>query len=211
MTITLSPTSETFDYDWLKDEIKRWIHRTDLVAQIPSFITLAESEINTDLRLRMMETTEVLLLATGERAVTLPDLFMEPLKLELLTADDAVDLTNLSPGQFQSSAVRTTPTYWMVDGPDIVLTSPADRDYALRLRYLQRLDIASTLTNDLLTNYHGLYLYGALMQASAFMGKDERVPQWSAMYENLRRKVMRREGRNRSMTTLRTEVPCSLL
>lgn len=45
--VTGQPTTLT-----LKDKIAKWLNRTDLGAQIPDFINMAESEISADKRLR---------------------------------------------------------------------------------------------------------------------------------------------------------------
>lgn len=207
MAITVSQTATEYDYDWLKAQVAAWLHRSDLTDQIPDFIALAEDEINSELRLRMMEQTADLTLASGERTVDLPELYMEPLKLELVISGRENKGLVFLPSITANEAYSCEPDYWAVDGDQIAFPHPANLSYSLSFRYMQRLDIANTTTNDLLTNYRGLYLYGSLVQASAFIQNDARVPQWVSMYESLKAKVQRREGRNRSLANLRTDLP----
>lgn len=193
------------DYDWLKTTVATWLHRSDLTSQVPTFIALAEDEINTELRLRVMETSADLAVPSGARTVALPELFLEPLTAALVDGDRDKPLTfRASLTQDESAGA---PQFWTIEGDNLVFQNAADRAYTVRLRYIARLDIANTGTNGLLDNYRGLYLYGALMQASAYLVKDARVPQWAAMYESLKRKVNKREGRSHALATLVTEFP----
>lgn len=212
MTTFIDETSIAWDYDDLKSKIASWLHRTDLTDEIIDFISLAEDEINTEMRIRLMEVDETVTLASGARTIALPDRYIEPLKLELLHSDgsDDEELHFLSPKQMvinDDAGTACEPDYWTVNGANIEFPNLADQAYTLRFRMLQRFDIANTLTNDLLTHYRGLYLYGALTQASAFMVNDARVGLWKSAYENLKAKVAKKEARNKSMAQLRTEVP----
>lgn len=200
MSITVSTTSDSYDYDWLKSTVASWLHRTDLTARIPEFIALAEDEINSELRLRMMEQTAVLTLPSGESSVALPDRYLEQIDLRL----DGKEL--IYRASLVTSSTQSQPQFWTIQGDSIVVSHPADRDYDLTFRYMERLDIAATLYNDLLTNYRGVYLYGALLQGAAFAAKEAQVPQWASMYANLIAKVKRREGRKNALATLRTDI-----
>lgn len=199
------------NYADLSAQIARWIHRTDLTADIPMFIALAESEINTESRMRLMEQDFSLTLATGARTVAMPDRFIEPIKLELVfSGQDNKQLTYLSAQQITdnaSASVAGEPEYWSISGNNLVFPYPAGQNYSLSFRMLQGFDLAATETNALLTKYPGVYLYGALVQASAFTVNDERIPGWRGMYENMKKKMNKVESRAEVLTTMKTDLP----
>lgn len=209
MTTFIEEVSSAWDYDELKAQVIDWMHRGDLAKKAPEFIALAEDEINTELRIRLMEVEVPLVLAAGARTVALPERFIEPIRLDLVQSDGrAVELRFLSTGQMGGAqAGAFEPEYWSISGENIEFSRHADRDYELRLRMLERFDIAMTGSNALLTSYRGLYLYGALVQASAFIENDQRVPMWIAQYEKLKKRVISKEARSKSLATLRTDLP----
>lgn len=198
-------------YSDLKAAVADWLHRADLTAQVADFIALAESEINTDMRLRLMEADESLTLAAGARTIALPTRYLEPIQLELVFAGrENEPLTYLTPTQMiidPSTGARYQPEYWTVNGDAIEFPNSADQAYTFTFRMLKGFDIANTSTNALLTAYPGIYLYGALLQAQAYMVNDPRISTWASMYGNLVKKANRKEARTKSLATLRSEHP----
>jgi hypothetical protein len=198
-------------YAQLQASVISWLHRADLSAQVLDFISLAESEINTDMRLRLMEVDESVTLLSGARTVALPSRFLEPIKLELVfTGRENEELTYLTPQQMNNDAstgARYQPEFWTVNGDTITFPNSADQNYTLTFRMLKGLDIASTTTNALLTAYPGIYLYGTLLQAQAYMVNDMRISTWANMYSNLVKKANRQEARTKTLATLRSDHP----
>jgi hypothetical protein len=199
-------------YAELQTSLASWTHRSDLTAQIPDFIAMAEDEMNAELRLRLMEVDESLSVASGARTVALPAGFIEPVKLELIYGDgsDNRALQFITMKQFTRSAVSGSsviPIYWTINGANIEFPDPVDQAYTLTLRMLKRLNLASTSTNDLLTNYRGMYLYGALLQAAPYMANDARIPTWQRFYDRLKAQVMKKEARSKALAILMTDLP----
>lgn len=191
--------------------IARWTHRSNLTADIPDFIALAESEINTDMKMRLMEQSFPLVLVAGTQLVAMPPRFIEPVKLEIVyTGRDNKALTYLNAQQITNNAytgVAGEPDYWSIDGDSLYFAYPADLNYALSFRMLQGFSLATTGTNALMTKYPGIYLYGALVQASAFMDYDARIPTWKQMYESMKKKINRTESRTDALVTMKTDLP----
>ena len=198
-------------YAELKTAVASYLHRTDLTAIIPDFITLAESEINTDMRLRLMESDQSLTLSAAATTVALPARYSEPIRLDVVIAgQDNRTLTYLTPQQMSIQATTGSacePDYWTINGASIQFPAPADRQYTLLFRMLADFDIATTSTNALLTKYPGIYLYGTLAQAAPYIADDARIGLWKQQYESLKAKANRKEARTRTLTTLRTELP----
>jgi hypothetical protein len=200
------------NYNELRFAVGDWLHRTDLSTQVDDFISLAEDELNTEMRLRLMEVDETLSLTAGARTVAIPDGFLEPVKLELVYGDgsDNQELVYLTSKQFVRSAATMTavePRYWTINAENIEFPEPSDETYSLIFRMLKKFDIATTDTNALLTNYKGLYLYGALLQAAPYMRDDSRISTWQLMYDRLKAKVMKKEARSKVLSTLLTDTP----
>lgn len=196
------------NYTDLTATLASWMHRSDLTASIPDFIALAESEINTEMRLRLMQESVPLTLLAGTRTVPMPSRFIEPIKLELVfSGRDNMPLTYLNAQQIADNASAGEPQYWTIDGDNLSFPYPADQDYALSFRLLRGVDLAATTTNALMTKYPGLYLYGALVQASAFTNNDPRIPLWKQMYEGLKKKINKVESRTEVLTTMKTDLP----
>ena len=73
------------DYSSLKTTLATWMHRSDLTAQIPDFIALAEAKFSTDLDARDMEARVVLTLTPGDAYLDLPADMLEMRRLMVLT------------------------------------------------------------------------------------------------------------------------------
>lgn len=212
MTIIAQPI-DAKDYDWLKAAIASWLHRSgsaELTLRIPDFIMLAESEINTAMRLRLDEVDMPLTLLATKRTIALPAMYQEPIRLDLVfVGRDNETLKYQTPNQMRietQTGAAYQPQFWTVNGANIEFPAVADRNYSVLFRMLQGYDIASTTTNSLLTAYPGIYLYGSLLQAMPWIANDARMGTWKAMYDNIVKKANYNESRNKVLTTLQTEV-----
>ena len=97
--------------------------------------------------------------------------------------------TQVSRTNSSHPASAGTAKYFAVMGSDIK-TWPASSSN-LVLRYYEAIpDLATASTNWLLTKCPGLYLYGSLIEAAAFMMDDGRIPVWGALYDNLKRGLL---------------------
>lgn len=210
-TLIVEELSTAWNYADLLEKVAAWTHRVDLVDQIVDFVSLAEDEINTELRIRLMQVSEPVTLVAGTRTVALPARYLEPIKLELVVVGSTNQpLHYLPPAQLSANeapAAAGRPEFWTVNEDTLEFQHLADQNYTLNFRMLKGFNIAETNTNDLLTRYRGLYLYGALMQAAPYMVNDARITVWRGMYESLKAKVAKRESRNQVLTQLRTDVP----
>lgn len=200
------------NYSELRFAVGDWLHRSDLTSQVADFISLAEDEMNSELRLRLMEVDETITVTAGSRTVAIPARYIEPIKLELVYGDgsDNEELTFLTAGQFVRSAANASglePEYWTINGANIEFPDPVDRDYTLIFRMLKGYDIANTDTNSLLDSYKGLYLYGALLQAAPYMRDDARIATWQLMYDRLKAKVAKKEARTKALSILLPDTP----
>jgi hypothetical protein len=174
-------------YAELKTSVGDWLNRSDLTTAIPDFISLAEAQIERNLRTRQMIVRSTASLTTEYSAV--PDDFLEaktfkldtspptPLQFETIDSMDNLSVVYTSSGK---------PAYFSVVGNQFRFIPTPDTTYTGELTYYAKLSKLSTsnTTNWLLTAAPDIYLYGALMQAAPYLQDDARITVWAALYKN---------------------------
>jgi hypothetical protein len=174
-------------YSELKTSIGDWLNRSDLTSAIPDFISLAEAQIERNLRTRQMIVRSTAYITT-EYAAT-PDDFLEtksfklntnpptPLQFETIDSMDNLSVVYTASGK---------PAYFSVVGNQFRFVPIPDTSYTGELTYYAKLSklSASNTTNWLLTAAPDVYLYGALMQAAPYLQDDARITTWAALYKN---------------------------
>ena len=159
------------NYTNLQTAIASWHHRD--VAEIPDFIRLAELRINSMLESRMAEFDTTLTATIATRYIALPTGYSAILGLWLTTYDPRREIRYRLPEDLPVTTLSSgQPYYYTVDGSNIAFERPADIAYTYTLRYQKAYDIASTSTNDILTNYPDVYLFGSLVEACIFAKDD---------------------------------------
>jgi hypothetical protein len=190
----------------LKAAVTGWLHRSDLVAQIPDFITLAETRINRIALVQLMNNEVPLTLAAGARTIALPTGFTSPLAVWL----GSTHRDPLSPATPEELPVTTSagcPTYWTVDGANLAFERPADIARTVTLRYRGGFKLSDAApTNALLTKYPDIYLYGALLQSAPWLRDTDSLPLWNEMFNQAVREINATESRSRAAAPLRTEL-----
>jgi len=174
-------------YAELKTSVGDWLNRSDLTSAIPDFISLAEAQIERNLRTRQMIVRSTASLTTEYSAV--PDDFLEaktfkldtspptPLQFETIDSMDNLSVVYTSSGK---------PAYFSVVGNQFRFIPTPDTTYTGELTYYAKLSkLSSTNTSNwLLTAAPDIYLYGALMQAAPYLQDDARITVWAALYKN---------------------------
>ena len=172
-------------YAELKTSVGDWLNRSDLTTAIPDFISLAEAQIERNLRTRQMLSRATATIDTEYAAV--PADFLEtrtfklntnpPTPLQFETIDSMNDLSVI----YRTS---TKPAYFTVVGGQFRFLPIPDTSYTGELTYYAKLSKLSTTntTNWLLTAAPDVYLYGALMQAAPYLQDDARITTWASLY-----------------------------
>ena len=78
--------------------------------------------------------------------------------------------------KYNSTQTSGTPNFFTIVGSNILLGVQPDSAKTLQINYYKNLTALSdsNATNDILTNYPELYLYGSLAEAAPFIMQDER-------------------------------------
>lgn len=187
-------------YAELKTAVANWMHRSDLTDRIPEFISMGESYLNGRLRLRDMRETADITPSMSDSYVSLPASWMETISF---TDDLGSTLRESTPEEMalhQPSAGRPR-LYRITDRIDFERVS--DASYTFKMTYLKRLNIEADNTNSVLTNWPGLYLYSALLQAVPYIKDDARIGGLSSLLNEQISIANRQSSRNTA--TLRTE------
>lgn len=172
------------NYSDLQTAVTTWMKRSALSGEAADFIALAEGEIRRKFHgvafvhdATLTGTVDSRILSTG-----FPSDYEKPIALYLTTWVDHDKLTPVMTGTFPYAGYSGTPKAWTVksDGSGayrIELDKPCDQAHTFRFVYRQKLDIANSSTNWLLTNYPDVYLTGALHWATkyAFRGDTSRL------------------------------------
>lgn len=194
------------NYDDLKAAVASWLNRTDLTAQIPDFIALAESRLNRSLRLRDEYEDLPISTVAGSRTVPLPADFDEPIALWDATLVDRDPLQLVLPTQIIITTVQGEPEYWMVDDA-IYFERPANQVYSLILRYIKKFSLSdANPTNWLLTNHPDAYLFTALEEAGPFLRDPDILNIYAARAERAINEIQSKNNANRRVTLV-TDVP----
>lgn len=172
-------------YAELKASVADWLNREDLAAAIPSFIALAEADMNRKLQDWRMEVRADASL--DARYSALPTDWIETVRLNLISPSARLDLASdgaLAEMRFQRGDVAGKPTHYSHTAGSLELFPTPDASYAAELIYIAKIVSLSDAqtTNWLLQAAPDVYLYGALMQAAPYLKDDARIAIWGGLY-----------------------------
>lgn len=194
-------------YAGLLASVADWLNRSDLTAQIPDFVTLAETKLNRDLRLRVRQSEQPLSTVVASRFVALPAGFDEAITLWINWASGREEITPVNAPELNTLTSQGRPYYWAVDGTNLAFERPADQAYSLTLRCQLNFSAAAGSAPALfiLQNFPDLYLYGALLAAAPFLRDDTRIPTWNALFKEAKAEVKAHESRAASRGPMRVD------
>jgi len=174
-------------YAELQTSIAEFLNRDDLTAKIPDFITLAEAQMNAELRHWRMEKRATASLDSQYTAVPLD--FIQPVRFSIigsqissLSQTDSKTITDLRAAN--SNALGRPTEYTIIDGSIEVFPTP-DTTYTLELLYYENLDALNNgnTSNWVLQYYPNAYLYGALLHSAPYLMEDQRINTWAQFYQ----------------------------
>lgn len=195
-------------YALLQTAVADWLHRTDLTAKIPDFITLAESRINRQIRFNQQETETTLTATVDSRQITLPTGFIAPLGLWRTFYEGIRDeLVFATPEQLPVTDQSSQPYYWTIDASNLAFECPADQAYTYVLRYRGTDNLSDTNTDNwILLNHPDLYLYASLIEAAAYIRDIDLMSVAKSGYDMAIQEVLDKEHRTKAGATLFTEL-----
>jgi len=166
----------------LKTAVQDWLDDTSLATKSEDFIALAEARFNRTLRAQDME-VRVSLTVGGAPVdlIALPTDFLELREVHIEATPDE-PLAYRSPQFVENIRDQLTgsPIYYSVETKNLTFAPQALATTVFSVLYFQKIPALTVgnPTNWLITNHPDVYLYGALIQAEAFLVNDQRLAIW---------------------------------
>jgi hypothetical protein len=175
------------NYTDLKATIASYLARSDLTAQIPDFIQLAETRLRRELRIRQMLKVVTTATVAGDSTVELPSDYLQMRDLHMNT-NPVQTLGYQSPSNFYrntNAAISGVPLQYTVLAQEFQLAPIPDGIYTLQMIYYATPPYLTTsnTSNVFLANCPDLLLYGALGEAEPYLMNDARLQTWASLYD----------------------------
>jgi len=170
------------NYTNLQTAVANFLARSDLTAQIPDFIAMAEARMSRELETRSQEKRSTAALTAGNEYISLPTDLREVREVKLNTSPLTV-LKYYSPvaldEQYASNG-QGKPQGFSIVGDEMKLRPIPDTSYSVEIVYIGSIEAlsATNLTNNVLTRSPDAYLYGALAEAYAYLLDETRAAQY---------------------------------
>lgn len=170
----------------LKTAIADFLNRDDLTSTIPTFIALAEAQINRDIRHYEMENR-----ATAELSsqyLDRPSDWVETIRLHVTSGGTRVLnlLSRASMADKRQGAENATgePGFYCHSERGFEVFPTPDGTYTTELLYYQKITALSdsNTSNWLLSDHPDVYLYGSLLHSAPYLAEDQRIAVWAQLY-----------------------------
>lgn len=159
----------------LKAAIARWLDRTDLTSDIPTFIQLAESDIRNDVRVRAMEFVETGTLSGSTLAH--PARMVEAKRLVI-----GGQLFELATTEYTTNEPDARNVFANVGQAFQLFGAEAGASYSLTYwRALDALNLDAD-TNFVLENAADVYLFACCKHGSIFLKDDADAAKFDGLY-----------------------------
>lgn len=169
----------------LETAVANWLHRDDLTSRIPEFVTVAETRLFRELRVKDMETAFSTAITSG--TITLPTSYVD---LKYAYVDESpVTWLERKPAAwiFEKYPTRSSdgkPKFIARQASTFIFGPYPDSTYTIAGVYYKNIGPVSSSAHALFTNNPDLYLFAALLEAVPFLEDDKRVPLWLAKYND---------------------------
>lgn len=172
-------------YTTLQSTIADYLNRADLTAQIPTFIQLAEADMNTRLRTReMIVRAEA---TSNNEYVQLPSDWVEAINLHIVDGKQPLRFVTLDEADriIKQNIYTQVAAFSLMNGA-LELVPPPGSDVDIEMIYYGKIPALSAqqATNWLLTKAPDVYLYGSLLHAQPFLMDDQRMPVFATLYNS---------------------------
>lgn len=163
-------------YTTLKQAVFDFSGRDDLSSKFASILQVAEDYIyNNDtqpLRTTELITTSTVTTVAGTNSLALPAGFMSALSVLINIGGGKKELTNTSPAALRQNGESGYPCKYAITSGLIFDYTP-DGAYDIDLTYYAKPEPLDTInnTNDILTNYPTIYLFGCLSAIADMTGE----------------------------------------
>jgi hypothetical protein len=171
-------------YAELKTAVANWLDNSQLTSRIPEFITMSESAIGRDVRIRQMEKRATASISTEYADMPTDFILARNIQINSTGQDRLKYLTPEQMDIYHPAQTTGQPRVYSIIGTEFQFKPVPDATYEIEIAYFARFSALSgdNDTNWLLTNQPGIYLYGSLVQAAPYVDDDQRTALWASLY-----------------------------
>lgn len=202
------------NYSELRVAVVSILQRADLTADVPNMIQLTESQINQRLDSRFLEKIGSITTSIGVEIVAAPTDLLSVKNVKLTSVTPYEDIEVTTPDNYRKrSEDRNTgrPSLCTAIGTSFYFHPLPDAAYTVSIVYQGRITALSdsSPTNDILTFFPDVYLYGALANAAPYIN-DPRAPLWRDLFMSALDGANKSDWNQGANAVLRTEIPGAL-
>jgi len=196
-------------YSELQATVANYLNRDDLTTLIPTFITLTENRLNRELRVRANMVRAITTTTAGQAFYDFPSDMIELRNITYDNNSQSHALRYLSPESVTreyGTVVSGQPRAYTNLGNDLKLVPSPDAAYSISVNYYSQLRSLSdnVTTNDVLTQYPSLYLFGACLEGAIYLNDTEQTNRFGSVFQKALDDVQRAEEVARYSGTVMT-------
>ena len=196
-------------YSELQATVANYLNRDDLTTLIPTFITLTENRLNRELRVRANMVRAITTTTAGQAFYDFPSDMIELRNITYDNNSQSHALRYLSPESVTreyGTVVSGQPRAYTNLGNDLKLVPSPDAAYSISINYYSQLRSLSdnVTTNDVLTQYPSLYLFGACLEGAIYLNDTEQTNRFGSVFQKALDDVQRAEEAARYSGTVMT-------
>jgi hypothetical protein len=175
------------NYTNLQTTIADTLNRDDLTSVIPTFVSLAESQMSRDVRHWRMETRSSGVQDAGDAYMQVPADWVETVRFSVTDGGTSpialIDSTTMAEQRAINSDQYGTPSSYTLEAGQFHLYPTPIAETNVELIYIAKVpDLATNSTNWLLSYAPDVYLYGSLLHSAPYLQDDARVAVWAQLY-----------------------------
>ena len=175
-------------YAELQSNITDFLNRDDLASVTPTFISLAEADMQRQVRHWRQEKRSTAELDTQYSAI--PADFLEAIRFYITSGEsrplELISQFQLLDRKYQRANTSGEPAYYAITAGEIEIFPAPAGTYTAELYYNARIEPLSdsNTSNWMLEYFPDAYLYGSLIHSAPYLKDDSRLQIWAALYQS---------------------------
>jgi len=175
-------------YAELKTNIADFLNRDDLTSVSSTFVSLAEADLNRQIRHWRQEKRSTAEIDTQYSSI--PADMLEVIRFYITSGDtrplELISQAEMLDRKFRNLNTSGQPAYYAVTAGELEVYPVPDGTYNAELYYFGKTDALSdsNTSNWILEHYPDAYLYGSLIHSAPYLKDDARIQVWAALYQN---------------------------
>jgi len=175
-------------YAELKTNIADFLNRDDLTSVSSTFVSLAEADLNRQVRHWRQEKRSTAEIDTQYSAI--PADMLEVIRFYITSGDtrplELISQAEMLDRKFRNLNTSGQPAYYAVTAGELEVYPVPDGTYTSELYYFGKTPALSdsNTSNWILEHYPDAYLYGSLIHSAPYLKDDARIQVWAALYQS---------------------------